>query len=126
MDPIVHFEIPTDDMARSEKFYQTVFGWKTQNWQDKYTMVETCEKNEETHMPKEPGKINGGMLMRNVITPTPILTIQVDSIDDALAKVEAEGGSTVQGKMPIDTMGWTAYFKDSEGNILGLFEYAKK
>ena len=27
-NPIVHFEIPADDVARAQTFYQNVFGWK--------------------------------------------------------------------------------------------------
>jgi predicted enzyme related to lactoylglutathione lyase len=46
----------------------------------------------------------------------------VGSIDEALKKVEAEGGSTVQPRTEIPNMGAFAYFKDSEGNTLGLWE----
>ena len=28
MDKVVHFEIPAEDMARAQKFYHGVFGWK--------------------------------------------------------------------------------------------------
>ncbi len=126
MDPIVHFEIPTDNMPRAEKFYQEAFSWKTENWQNKYTMAYTAEIDPTTHTPKEIGKINGGLLMRNPATPTPILTIQVASIDDSAKKIEAGGGKLTRGKEAIGEMGWAAYFQDSEGNILGLFEYSKK
>ncbi len=126
MDPIVHFEIPTDDMSRAEKFYQEAFDWKTENWQDKYTMAYTAEIDPATHAPKEIGKINGGLLMRKAVTPTPVLTLQVASIEEAVKKIEAAGGKVTRGKEAIGEMGFAAYFQDSEGNILGLFEYAKQ
>jgi predicted enzyme related to lactoylglutathione lyase len=48
----------------------------------------------------------------------------VSSIDESLKKVEAEGGSVVTPRTPIEGMGAFAYFKDSEGNTMGLFETA--
>jgi predicted enzyme related to lactoylglutathione lyase len=51
-----------------------------------------------------------------------VITIQVGSIDESLKKVEAEGGSTVQPRTEIPNMGAFAYFKDPEGNTLGLWE----
>ena len=46
----------------------------------------------------------------------------VDGIDDALKEIEAEGGSTVTPRTQIPGMGAFAYFKDPEGNVLGLWE----
>jgi predicted enzyme related to lactoylglutathione lyase len=51
-----------------------------------------------------------------------VVTIGVTSIDESLKKVEAEGGSTVQPRTEIPDMGAYAYFKDSEGNVVGLWE----
>jgi predicted enzyme related to lactoylglutathione lyase len=47
--------------------------------------------------------------------------MSVDSIEDAIARIEAEGGKVVQGKTPIPTMGWFATCEDIEGNKFGLF-----
>ncbi len=43
-------------------------------------------------------------------------------IDKALDKIERLGGKTAQKKQPIGEMGFTAYFKDSEGNTEGLWQ----
>jgi predicted enzyme related to lactoylglutathione lyase len=51
-----------------------------------------------------------------------VVTIMVSDIDKSLAKVEKLGGKTVQKKQPVGDMGFTAYFKDSEGNVVGLFQ----
>ena len=45
-------------------------------------------------------------------------------IDDTLKAVEQLGGSTVVGKTPVGAMGFTAYVKDPEGNVIGLWETA--
>ena len=32
MSTIQHFEIPSDDIERSKKFYNDLFGWKIEKW----------------------------------------------------------------------------------------------
>ena len=53
---------------------------------------------------------------------SPVLTVGVDSIDESLKKVEAEGGTIVRPKTAVPGMGAFAYFKDTEGNVLGVWE----
>ena len=122
MDKVQHFEIPVDDRDRASAFYATVFGWQMNHMPEmKYTMIGTVPVDEH-QMPTEPGAINGGLMQRTEATPAPVVTISVDSVDDSLKKVEAEGGSVVTPRTPIPGMGAFAYFKDSEGNTMGLFE----
>src|SRR5918992_2052675 len=92
MDKIVHFEIPADDVARAKDFYGSIFEWGLDDMEGMdYTIVRTVDVDEQ-QMPKEPGAINGGMMKRSSDTPAPVITINVDSVDDALKKVEAGGG----------------------------------
>jgi uncharacterized protein len=122
MDKVVHFEIPADDVARARGFYGSVFDWQLDEAQGMdYTIVRTTPVNDR-QMPTEPGAINGGMMQRTQDTPSPVITVGVDSIDDALKKVEAEGGSVVRPRTPIPGMGAYAYLKDTEGNVIGLWE----
>ncbi|MGH2555686.1 MAG: VOC family protein [Actinomycetota bacterium] len=125
MDKVVHFEIPVDDRARAKEFYAAVFDWDLDDSDmgggNVYTSVRTVATDERM-MPKEPGAINGGIMDRTPDTAAPVITIQVGSIDEALKKVEAGGGSTVQPRTEIPNMGAFAYFKDSEGNTMGLWE----
>jgi uncharacterized protein len=125
MDKIVHFEIPTDDLARAKEFYGSTFGWQLQTIEGMdYTIAMTTSVDEKTQMPTEPGAINGGMMKRSADTPSPVLTIGVDSIDDSMKKIESAGGSVVQPRTEIPDMGAFGYFKDPEGNVLGLWENA--
>ena len=52
------------------------------------------------------------------------IIIDVADLDAALARVEQLGGSVVRPKFPVGDMGFAGYFKDSEGNILGLWQSA--
>ena len=124
MDKVVHFEIPADDISRAKEFYGSIFGWELEEVEGMdYTVIKTVAVNEQ-QMPTEPGAINGGMMKRSADTSTPVLTINVDSIDDALKKVEEGGGSVVRPRQEIPGMGAFAYFTDVEGNTLGLWENA--
>lgn len=123
MPKVVHFEIPADDVTRAREFYGGVFGWQLQEMQEMdYTLVETVPVDQKTQLPLEPGAINGGLMKRTAETPAPVLTVDVESIDISLKEIEAAGGSTVQPRTEIPGMGAFAYFKDSEGNVVGLWE----
>ncbi len=89
-----------------------------------YTIVMTTPVDEKTQMPTEPGAINGGIMKRSADTPVPVITIGVESIDDAMKQVEVGGGTSVQPKTEIPGMGAFAYFKDTEGNVMGLWQNA--
>ena len=126
MDKVVHFEIPADDTARAKEFYASIFDWQLTDMDmgggNMYTTLMTVPVDEQSRIPTEPGAINGGLMKRTNDTPAPVVTIGVDAIDDTLKKIEAGGGSTVQPRTEIPGMGAFAYFKDSEGNVVGLWE----
>lgn len=125
MNKVVHFEIPVDDLARAKAFYGSIFEWDLQTMQmgeGEYTIAMTGPVDGTTQRPTEPGHINGGIMTRDAATPAPVITIEVDAIDDSLKQVEASGGSVVQARTEIPGMGAFAYFTDSEGNVMGLWE----
>ena len=121
---VVHFEIPFDDGDRARNFYRRAFGWDVDEMPElNYTIVSTGPSGEQG--PTEPGYVNGGMAQRESgHFTTPVLTIGVDSIDDSLKTIEDLGGSTLVPKQPVADMGFAAYFKDCEGNVVGLWENA--
>ncbi|MGH2663432.1 MAG: VOC family protein [Actinomycetota bacterium] len=126
MEKVVHFEIPVDDAARAKDFYSSIFDWQLNDADmgggNIYTTVVTTPVDQQTQLPTEPGAINGGLMNRTPDLPVPVITIGVAAIDDTLKKVEAGGGIVVQPRTEIPNMGAFAYFKDSEGNVLGLWE----
>ena len=120
---VVHFEIPMDDAERAQSFYREAFGWSIMPMPEmSYTIVGTTPS--ENGMPTSPGAINGGMFTRQEPRNSPILVIAVDSIDEALPNIESLGGKVSLPKMQVGDMGWAAYFIDTEGNLLGLWENA--
>ena len=126
MDKVVHFEIPVDNLERAQKFYKNAFNWMLNPVpQLNYTILGTTEVD-EMQMPKEPGAINGGMMQRSNSIKCPVITIGVENMDEAIKKVESLGGKIVSGKVEVPNMGFNAYFMDTEGNVLGLWQATRK
>ncbi len=117
---VIHFEIHCDDPERASKFYTDTFGWKITKWDgpEPYWLAETGDSS-------QPG-INGGLMKRRDPAGAVYNTLHVDSIDEHAKKIEANGGKQVVPKMLIPTAGYLAYFKDTEGNVFGIWEELKK
>jgi uncharacterized protein len=120
MGRVVHFEIYADDTQRAAKFYGDLFGWTFHKFEHAdYWLVTTGPK-------EEPG-IDGGLQPRpeprETGSPTGfVCVVDVDDIDAAIAKAKALGAPEVDPKTPIPGIGWSAYFKDTEGNIFGVYK----
>jgi predicted enzyme related to lactoylglutathione lyase len=87
-----------------------------------YTLVTTGPSGDQG--PTEAGFINGGMMQRQEWFAAPNVVIDVANIEDALKAVNEAGGTTIAERQPVGDMGFSAYFKDSEGNLIGLWETA--
>ena len=121
MDSVVHFEIPTKDMKRAQKFYD-IFGWHMDDIPAMhYTLVQTG-KTDKKGMLAEKGFINGGLTEKSAKITAPLVYINVKSIDETLKMIEKKGGKTLQEKTNIQGNMYSAYFTDSEGNVMGLIE----
>jgi predicted enzyme related to lactoylglutathione lyase len=120
---VVHFEVPFDDGDRARKFYAETFEWQLNEMPEmNYTLVTTGPSADGP--PSEPGFINGGMMQRDAPFGAPVIVIDVEDIDMTLETVERLGGTTVTAKQSVGDMGYAAYFKDPEGNLIGLWQNA--
>jgi len=123
MPRVVHFEIHADDPQRAANFYQGVFGWDIKKWEgpEDYWLVTTGKAPEpgiDGAILKRMGPINGDAVIAYVCT------VDVPSVDDAIAKITSHGGTIVLPKMPVPGVGWLVYAKDTEGNIFGSLQSA--
>ena len=119
---VVHFEIPFDDAGRASAFYSAAFGWTIREIPSLgYSIVATGPTGDDG-APSDAGYIGGGMIKRESPIDRPVITIDVEDIDEALKKIEDLGGMTVLGRQDVGDMGWAAYFKDVEGNLMGLWQ----
>ena len=126
MDKVIFFEIPVDNAVRAREFYSSAFGWRMNEIPEMhYTQIETVEAERMgvRGIPKEPGAINGGMVERQrEPVQTPVIYIKVQNIDEAAAAIEKKGGKIMKPKSPVGNFGFAAYFNDTEGNMLGLWQ----
>ena len=122
MDKVEHFEIPADDVERATNFYMRVFKWTLNPVPGvKYTRLLTVRIDEKFVSPR-PFEVNGGIIKRDENITNPVITITVTDMDDALKKIEKEGGKIIGGKTEFGDRGYFAYFKDTEGNVMGLWQ----
>ena len=123
MDSVVHFEIPAKDVKRASAFYAKAFGWQINQVPNfDYWSIGTTE-SDQNGMPSKPGAINGGMGTKGKTAPKlPTITINVADIDAALDSVKKLGGKVTGKKSPVGDMGFVAYFEDTEGNVMGLWQ----
>lgn len=122
MSRVTHFEIHATTPKALIDFYTALFGWTFTQWEPQdYWLITTGPDG-------TPG-INGGLLPRRGDAPVEmqavnayVCTAEVASVDDSVAKALELGGSVALPKMPIPGMGWLAYIKDPDGNILGMMQ----
>lgn len=115
MGRVVHFEITADDPKRAAKFYSAIFGWEMKDSGmpgGDYTLALTGEGM----------GIDGAIMPRTYRQQPVINTVAVDDLDAAIKKVKAEGGSIIDKKTTIPTVGDFCYIKDTEGNLVGLLQ----
>lgn len=121
---VIHFEIPADDVERANDFYSKAFGWQISSIPElDYTSLGTTA-SDDAGLPTEPGAINGGLFAREPDLSSPVITIDTDDIDATLAKVEELGGQVVRKGFSVGDIGSAAYFLDTEGNLMGLWQTA--
>ena len=99
MNPVVHFEMGYKNGARMATFYETAFGWKTQQTgpeMGNYIVAHTTE-TDENGMVQTKGTINGGFYQKtdDPLSQAPSIVISVDDIQTAMRAVEDADGQIV-------------------------------
>jgi predicted enzyme related to lactoylglutathione lyase len=109
---IVHIEIPTKNGKESGEFYEKLFGWH----------IERDEQMDYTMWDPHEGPGGGFSPVGENVKPGDVL-IYVDSedIETDLKRAADLGGTVLQEKMEIPTIGWFGIFKDPTGNMIALY-----
>lgn len=112
------FEIPTDDLDRAQKFYETVLAQPLQR--EKFG-------GSDLAVLRGGGKPNssGALIAMEECRPSvqgSIVYISVDNLSPVLARVQAHGGDMLVPRTALpEGMGYFAQFRDCEGNRVGLW-----
>jgi predicted enzyme related to lactoylglutathione lyase len=109
---ICYLQIPTENIARSSGFYQTIFGWNIRR-----------RDNGEVAFDDTTGQVSGSWVTARPPSTTPglLFYIMVDSVADTIVAIEAAGCAIVQ-PIGADAPEITARFLDPGGNVIGLFQ----
>jgi predicted enzyme related to lactoylglutathione lyase len=121
----MHFEIHAADTTRARRFYEGMFGWTFVQWPGaamEYWVINTGSDD-------QPG-INGGLVKRvggepleqQPVNAFPCTIGPVADVHASVSAAVALGGSIAHPVMPVPGVGWLAYVKDTEGNIIGLMQ----
>ena len=130
MNPVVHFEMPAEDKGRMKKFYESAFGWQTNQLGPEmgdYVLVTTTE-TDENRMVRKPGTINGGFFQKTKPDQYTRITIAVGDIREAMKMVKKAGGKVLGGMQKpgepdeIPGVGLYATFIDTEGNHVSMLQ----
>jgi uncharacterized protein len=126
INPVVHFEMPADNITRMTEFYSSVFGWQTRSMGEEmgnYVVVTTSETDEKGR-PKMAGSINGGFYPKQNGQPEnhPSVVIAVDDIKTAISEVTKAGGKVINEPTKIPGVGLYVSIFDTEGNLVSLLQ----
>jgi uncharacterized protein len=118
---VSHFEIPARDLSRAARFYREVFGWTVEPlpWEGhSYFKVRGSAAEGQRE------GIDGGLLPAGQGIEHPLLMIHISGEELAvcLDRIVAAGGRINLPATPVGAMGFYARFRDSEGNLLGLWQ----
>jgi hypothetical protein len=123
MNPVVHFEMPANNMKRMKTFYTKTFGWEMNQMgsdMGHYVVVMTAESDKNG--PKKKGIINGGFYERQKKEQQPSFVITVDNLKAHMKKVTSAGGKILGKPWDIPGVGIFVPFQDPEGNVLSMLQ----
>jgi predicted enzyme related to lactoylglutathione lyase len=115
-NPVVHWEMMSNDPAGVSAFYAKIFGWKVKQMPKlNYRTVDTGNKM----------GINGGIFKPEREGPWPgnqIFYVGVDDLAKYRKKIVAAGGKIHVEEQEVPGIGWLSLFTDPEGRMNGLFK----
>lgn len=101
MPRISYLDFSAEDPERAVNFYSKIFGWQINKWDGPMEFWEI-----KTGEPNELG-IDGGLSKRDRIGQWTTPFINVSSVEQYIAKIEAGGGRIIQPKAGILGIGYT-------------------
>ena len=100
-------------LERAKQFYGTVFGWSLQD----------LPGADYSFFKSGSGGIGGGIMAATEGGPShPIVSMMCDDIESTLGRIEGHGGEVVVPKTEFGEAGWLAHVRDTEGNLIGLWQ----
>lgn len=116
LNNLCHVEYFVTDIARSQAFYESLFGWNFQSFTPDMVVFGIGDQ----HI--------GGLMKKDVVNAgdSPSLWFRVASLEATLAKAVQVGGFTDGEKSPVPGVGFSSVIKDPDGNAVGIVEFVEQ
>lgn len=113
---ICHIEWQSTDLARSQAFFEALFGWTFRSFGDEMVVF----ANGEEHL--------GGLMKVTEVKPgsSPSVWIQVENVEKACANAVSLGGAVKAEKGSVPGVGFSAIITDLDGSEVGLVEFVSE
>ncbi|MBX7131734.1 MAG: VOC family protein [Fimbriimonadaceae bacterium] len=111
---ICHIEFDVTDIARSQSFFEALFGWSFRAFGDMVVFAAG-----DDHI--------GGMTKVDTVKAgdSPSVWFDVADLDEKLATAAKLGAKTLSEKNMLPGVGFTAQVADPDGNPIGLVQFVK-
>lgn len=119
---IRHFAVHADDVERARAFYETVFDWRFEPWGPPgFYLIRTGADGD--------GSLQGALQERQApLTGSGMrgfeCTVGVASLQEILPRIQAAGGRLLSQPHVIPGVGELVFVEDTEGNRIGIMQYA--
>ena len=121
MPRVVNFAIGAGDPEHEAEFYRAALGWRVTRTELVLPWGKMPFWEIQTGDNDSPG-IDGFMLERPEPGAITVNVIEVPSLDDAVRRVEDQGGKILEGRQAIPGIGWLAVCQDPQGMMFDLLE----
>ena len=111
-NPLIHWELMVNDLAKAKQFYGRVFDWRFDDAGPEYTMI----------VPGAPP--NGGLMAKPAGAPMCSLNtyFRVDDLNRTLHDAVEAGAQVIVPRTEVPGVGWFAMFLDPDRIPIGIFE----
>jgi uncharacterized protein len=116
-----YFDLTVQDVGQARAFFEKVLGWRFERFDMPYEYFRiTTGPNNEPGIDGGVGAVKDAPLSEG--RPMTQITIAVSNLEDVLALVLEAGGSIVEPKAPIPSVGWYATCAEPGGLKFGLIQ----
>ncbi|MES2659097.1 MAG: VOC family protein [Verrucomicrobiota bacterium] len=116
MNSVTHFEIYGEHPLALADFYRKAFGWQVEQMEGiGYWRI-------QTGAPEGPA-LHGGLTYKAIPDLNGwLLFINVESLDETVARIQHLGGNIVRQKTAVPRTAWVTIVSDPANNIFGVWQ----
>ncbi len=116
MNTVCHIEYDCTNMDRTQKFYETLFGWTFREFMPEMRVFGIGDQH-----------IGGLLLVDKVdLGSSPCIWFEVDDLTAAGGRAKSGGGTWASEIKPVPGVGHSTVVEDPDGNRVGLVKFERE